>query len=296
MPESQPESYAFRVNAELLAPGQILVHEGTLLAPVKESSVEKDDFGAPALVIVVLEDATTLRLAHGSSVRVQAPAPSGAPADAVRTVPADEENYAAVVAAAAAAHPGKDRVLEFTTRLRRGLNVKSGSNLQDVRDLAHTLYVDLDDPANALQVCNIITGLPFDGNFGRWNWIQSSLSLAAHITYEAGDAEAAAAYAQAVRAGDAAESDPLKAKLAAELLQRQLNEPNLYDREINRATEAGDEHSEREWRVLRLDALLYLRAHGGSQTLSELELDRRIRNELIAVRGMNPVSSRMRRR
>lgn len=287
MPESQPESYTFRVNAELLAPGQIPVHESTSLAPVKDSSVETDDFGVPALVVLGLEDGMTLRLAHGSSVRVQAPAPSGSPADAVRVAPADEENYAAVIAAAAAAHPDDERVQEVTARLSRGLNVKSGSNLQDVRDLAHTLYVHLNDAENALQVCNIITGLPFDGNFGRWNWIQGALSLAAHITHEAGDEETSAAYAQAVRAGDAAESDPLKAKLAAELLQRQLNQPNLYDREIHRAGEADDEHGERDWRVLRLDALFYLRAHGGSQTLSEHELDRRIRNELIAVRGLN---------
>ncbi|WP_341395389.1 DUF6707 family protein [Arthrobacter sp. G119Y2] len=287
MPESQPESYTFRVNAELLAPGQIPVHESTSLAPVRDSSVENDDFGVPALVHLVLEDGMTLRLAYGSSVRVKAPAPAGAPADAVRVVPAEEENYAAVVAAAAAAHPRDSQVQEISARLSRGLNVKSGSNLRDVCDLAHTLYVDLDDSENALQVCNIITGLPFDGNFGRWNWIQAALSLAAHITHESGDEETSAAYAQAVRAGDAAESDPLKAKLAAEMLQRQLNEPNLYDREIHRSAEAGDEHSERDWRVLRLDALLYLRAHGGSQTLSESELDRRIRNELIAVRGLN---------
>lgn len=287
MPESQPESYTFRVNAELLAPGQIPVHEGTSLAAVREHSVENDDFGVPALVHLVLEDGMALRLAYGSPVRVQAPPPAGAPADAVRVEPADEENFAAVVAAAAAAHPQDPKVQEFAARLGRGLNVKSGSNLQDVRDLAHTLYVDLDDAENALAVCNIITGLPFDGNFGRWNWIQSALSLAAHISAEAGDDEASTAYAQAVRAADAAETDPLKAKLAAEMLQRQLNEPNLYDREIHRSAEAGDESTERDWRTLRLDALLYLRAHGGSQTLAEAELDRRIRNELIAVRGLN---------
>lgn len=287
MPESQPESYTFRVNAELLEPGQIPVHESAPLAPVKDSTVKDDDFGTPALVNLILEDGMALSLAYGSSVRVQAPPPVSAPADAVRLVPHEEENYAAIVEAAAQAHPDDARVQEVASRLSRGLNVKSGSNLRDVRDLAHMLYVNLNDAENALQVCNIITGLPFDGNFGRWNWIQSALALAARITHEAGDKETSAAYAQAVRAGDTAESDPLKAKLAAELLQRQLNQPNLYDREIHRASDSGDDRGERDWRVLRLDALLYLRAHGGSQTLSEHELDRRIRNELIAVRGLN---------
>ncbi|MCC3292220.1 DUF6707 family protein [Arthrobacter sp. zg-Y1110] len=288
MSESLPETYAFRVNAELLAPGQILVPgEGAAepLAPVAGTRVEADDFGVPALVLAKLDDGTSLRLAYGSAVRVQAPAPEGAPSDAVRQVPSEEDNAAEIIADAAAAHPENSAVQEIAARLERGLNVKSGSHLQDVRDLAHILYIDLGDAENALKVCNVITGLPFDGNFGRWNWIQGALALAAHITHEAGDAESAAAYSHAVRAADTSETDPMKAKLAAELLQRQLNEPNLYDREIHRAAEAGKEASEREWRILRLNALLYLRSHGGSQTLSDAELDRRIRTELIAVRG-----------
>ena len=287
MSESLPETYAFRVNAELLAPGQRLVPAdggATALAPVAGTSVEDDDFGTPALVIVKLEDGQSLRLAHGSSVRVQAPAPEGDPSDAVRQVPSEEDNAAEIISEAAAAHPDNAAVQDIAARLERGLNVKSGSNLQDVRDLAYLLFVDLGDAANALKVCNVITGLPFDGNFGRWNWIQGALALAAHITHENGDEDSAAAYSQAVRAADASETDPLKAKLAAELLQRQLNEPNLYDREIHRAAEAGNESEEREWRVLRLNSLLYLRTHGGSQTLADAELERRIRTELIAVR------------
>ncbi|MBD8044851.1 hypothetical protein H9638_13650 [Arthrobacter sp. Sa2BUA2] len=287
MSESVPDTYAFRVNAELLVPGQKLVLDELTLAPLTGVRIEEDDFGTPALVLVELEDGGTLRIAFGSAVRVAAPAPEQNASEAVRSVPTDEETYAAVLAAAQAAHPDDRTVKELITRLSRGLNVKAGSNLQDVRDLAHTLYVDLGDADNALAVCGLITGLGFDGNYGRWNWIQGALSLAAHITHDAGDLEASGAYAQAVRAGDHAESDPLKAKLSAELLQRQLNEPNLYDREVQRAAEAGDEQSERDWRVLRLNTLLYLRAHGGSEAYSDAELQRRIRNELSAIRGLN---------
>ncbi|UPO76974.1 DUF6707 family protein [Arthrobacter sp. Helios] len=287
MSESVPDTYAFRVNAELLVPGQKLVLDELTLAPLANLRIEEDDFGTPALVLAELEDGGTLRIAYGSVVRVAAPAPEQNASEAVRSVPTDEETYAAVLAAAQAAHPDDRTVKEIITRLSRGLNVKAGSNLQDVRDLAYTLYVDLGDADNALAVCGLITGLGFDGNYGRWNWIQGALSLAAHITHDAGDMETSTAYAQAVRAGDHAESDPLKAKLSAELLQRQLNEPNLYDREVQRAAEAGDELSERDWRILRLNTLLYLRAHGGSQAYSDAELQRRIRNELSAIRGLN---------
>ncbi|MFZ3453903.1 DUF6707 family protein [Arthrobacter sp. 7Tela_A1] len=287
MSESAPEIYAFRVNAELLVPGQRLVLDELTLAPLASVRVEEDDLGTPALVVAELEDGESLRIAYGSAVRVAAPAPEKHASEAIRSIPSDEETYAAVLAAAEAAHPEDRAVKELVTRLARGLNVKAGSNLQDVRDLAHTLYVDLGDAENALAVCGLITGLGFDGNYGRWNWIQGALALAAQITHEAGDSDASAAFAQAVRAGDHAESDPLKAKLSAELLQRQLNEPNLYDREVQRAAESGDEHSERDWRILRLNTLLYLRAHGGSQAYTDAELQRRIRTELSAIRGLN---------
>jgi hypothetical protein len=72
--------------------------------------------------------------------------------------------------------------------------------------------------------------------------------------------------------------------MAARVRQRTLNEPNLYDKEVARAADARDEAEERNWRVLRLDTLLHLRAHGGSEAFDDAELDRRIQIELDVVR------------
>jgi hypothetical protein len=112
--------------------------------------------------------------------------------------------------------------------------------------------------------------------------------MAAYLTRE--DSARSEAYSEALRVADEAETDPLRAKLNARLRQRQLNDPNLYDPEILRATAAGDRSAEKDWRVLRLGALLYLRAHGGSETLSREVLDRRIANELNAVAGLASAS------
>jgi hypothetical protein len=112
--------------------------------------------------------------------------------------------------------------------------------------------------------------------------------MAAYLTRE--DEARSEAYSEALRVADEAETDPLRAKLNARLRQRQLNDPNLYDPEILRATAAGDRSAEKDWRVLRLGALLYLRAHGGSETLSREVLDRRIANELNAVAGLASAS------
>ncbi len=264
--------------AEAVSAGRrLLLPDGQRTSEVIDAVVEPDDFGVSAVVVATLDSGETLRIATGSTVQVEAP----------EELPgvADEGSPEALIAHVAAVHPESPRVHELAERLTRGVNFKSGSNLQDIRDLALTLYVDLSDGASALKVCDLLTDQPFDGNFGRWNLIEGCLALAAHLTYDDGDTSRAEAYAASLRTADDAETDPLKAKLAAAVRQRQLNEPNLYDREIARA--AGDPAVEKDWRVLRLSVLLYLRAHGGSETLGAESLDRRIGRELLAIRALN---------
>ena len=53
--------------------------------------------------------------------------------------------------------------------------------------------------------------------------------------------------------------------MQAKVRQRSLNEPNLYDKEIFRSMDNSNHEAEREWRLLRLESLLFLRAHGGSR-------------------------------
>jgi hypothetical protein len=263
---------------------RIALPDGTSYATVSGVQVENDDFGTPALVIATLADGGTVRMASGSVISVE----GADDAPAAPAVAADDGSPEELVAQVAALHPDSDRVAELADRLTRGINFKSGSNLQDLRDLALTLFVDRGDLDNALKTADLLTDLGFDGNFGRWKWIESALAMAAYLTRE--DAARSEAYSEALRVADDAETDPLRAKLNARLRQRQLNDPNLYDPEILRATGSGDRAAEKDWRVLRLGALLYLRAHGGSETLSREVLDRRIANELNAVAGLSTAS------
>lgn len=111
------------------------------------------------------------------------------------------------------------------------------------------------------------------------------MALSSFICREAGQAERAAVYEKLLRAPESQEEDPFKARINARVRQRSLNEPNLYDKEIFRAIDNGNHEAEREWRFLRLEALMFLRAHGGSKTIDEDELARRIGNELESVRA-----------
>lgn len=200
-------------------------------------------------------------------------------------IPTAEGTPESVVEAAAAAHPKDAGVLLLSDRLAKGINTKSGSCLKDLSDLAHELFVVLGDAEHALAVADLLTVLPFDGNPGRWASVEAALALASYICRQRGDDERAAVYEKFLRAPDAMETDPFKARINAKVRQRSLNEPNLYDKEIFRAIDNSNRDAEREWRLLRLEALLFLRAHGGSQTIGGAELERRITNELDFVRG-----------
>ncbi|WP_229996194.1 DUF6707 family protein, partial [Arthrobacter sp. Bi26] len=216
---------------------------------------------------------------------VAPPAVSG-PSDAeLALIPALEGTPESVVEAAAEAHPGAVGVLLLSERLAKGINTKSGSCLKDLSDLAHELFVTLKDADNALAVADLLNVLPFDGNPDRWASVESSLALSSYICRQLGQDQRAGIYEKFLRAPEAMETDPFKARINAKVRQRSLNEPNLYDKEIFRSIDNANPDAEREWRLLRLEALLFLRAHGGSETVGTVELERRIGNELESVRA-----------
>lgn len=210
---------------------------------------------------------------------------SGPSDEDLALIPALEGTPESVVEAVAEAHPSSVGVLLLSERLAKGINTKSGSCLKDLSDLAQELFIVLKDAENALAVADLLNVLPFDGNRGRWTSVEASLALSSYICRQLGQEERAAVYEKFLRAPDSMETDQFKARINAKVRQRSLNEPNLYDKEIFRAMDNSNPDAEREWRLLRLEALLFLRAHGGSETIGAPELDRRIGNELESVRS-----------
>jgi hypothetical protein len=216
---------------------------------------------------------------------VAPPAVSGPSEADLALIPAPDGTPESVVEAAAEAHPGAVGVLLLSERLAKGINTKSGSCLKDLSDLAHELFVTLKDPDNALAVADLLNVLPFDGNPDRWASVEASLALSSYICRQLGQDQRAGIYEKLLRAPEAMETDPFKARINAKVRQRSLNEPNLYDKEIFRSIDNANPDAERDWRLLRLEALLFLRAHGGSETIGTAELERRIGNELESVRA-----------
>lgn len=245
---------------------------GTPLSAVGNQDVPVPQRTAPAAVVVPpLPSTTPVVIGPSAEDLALIPEPSGTPES--------------VVEAVAEAHPDSVGVQLLADKLVKGINTKSGSCLKDLSDLAHELFVMLKDAEGSLKVADLLNVLPFDGNPGRWGSVEASLALSSYVCRQTGHKDRAAVYERLLRAPDNQETDPFKARMQARVRQRSLNEPNLYDKEIFRSIDNSNHEAEREWRLLRLESLLFLRAHGGSQTISGSELERRIANELESVRG-----------
>jgi hypothetical protein len=255
----------------------------------RPSDVQPSDAGTPLSVIGNPDAAAPQRTAPPAVVVPPLPSTTpvviGPSADDLTLIPEPSGTPESVVEAVAEAHPDSVGVQLLADKLVKGINTKSGSCLKDLSDLAHELFVMLKDAEGSLKVADLLNVLPFDGNPGRWGSVEASLALSSYVCRQTGHKDRAAVYEKLLRAPDNQETDPFKARMQARVRQRSLNEPNLYDKEIFRSIDNSNHEAEREWRLLRLESLLFLRAHGGSQTISGSELERRIANELESVRG-----------
>jgi hypothetical protein len=268
------------------------VVEGTAIADgagTADGAAQASDAGTPLSVVGNQAPVEPARTAPAAVVVPPLPATTpvviGPSADDLALIPEPSGTPESVVEAVAEAHPDSVGVQLLADKLVKGINTKSGSCLKDLSDLAHELFVMLKDAEAALSVADLLNVLPFDGNPGRWGSVEASLALSSYVCRQTGHKDRAAVYEKLLRAPDNQETDPFKARMQARVRQRSLNEPNLYDKEIFRSIDNSNHEAEREWRLLRLESLLFLRAHGGSQTISGSELERRIANELESVRG-----------
>ncbi|NUL44340.1 hypothetical protein F7P69_03920 [Cellulosimicrobium funkei] len=279
--------YLRSVKAQQVGPGdRFLTRKGEPSTPVAQIRTTRDDFGTPALVVATLSDGREVRIAYGSTIRVRTHRPAPALDVSTDLSPVEEGSPEATVVEVAQLHPDNQHVLAVASKLSRGINLRSGSQLEDIDTLARHLFIDLDDSDGALQLTTLLTQLPYDGAMGRWKSIESSLALAANIHFHRGEVAEGRAAGARLAEPDQGEDDPIRAQRAAEIRQRQLNEPNLYDREVLRAEANGDPVGERGWREARLATLMYLRARGGSETFTDEELDRRVRREVAALRAL----------
>lgn len=286
-------AYLRHLKAQDVHPGDLfLTRRGEPAPPVKSLRTVRDDFGTPALVVATLEGGREVKIAYGSVIRVRTDRADRQPQLDTSFSATDAGTPEARIVGVGQRHLEDVELTAACARLSHGLNLRSGAHLEDVLGIAERLYLIHEDNEGALQALGLLTNLPWDGAVGRWKSIQAGLGLAAQILREEGDHITAANLGRRLLEADEVPNEPGRAAKVLEVRQRQLNEPQLYDREIARALQTNDAAAELNWRRARWSTLLYLRARGGSETLTETDLQSRISREVGTVRDLARAADR----
>ncbi|WIK82091.1 DUF6707 family protein [Micrococcus lylae] len=286
-------AYLRHLKAQDVSPGDMfLTRRGQTAPPVASLRTMRDDFGTPALVVATLEDGREVKIAYGSVIRVRTDRADQQPQLDTSFSATDAGTPEARIVGVGKRHLDDVELTATCARLSHGLNLRSGAHLEDVLGVAERLYLLHEDNEGALQALGLLTNLPWDGAVGRWKSIQAGLGLASQILREEGDHITAANLGKRLLEADEVPNEPGRAAKVLEVRQRQLNEPQLYDREIARALQTNDPTAELKWRRARWTTLLYLRARGGSETLTETDLQSRIAREVGTVRELSRAAER----
>ncbi|MGJ5590063.1 DUF6707 family protein [Micrococcus lylae] len=286
-------AYLRHLKAQDVSPGDMfLTRRGQTAPPVASLRTMRDDFGTPALVVATLEDGREVKIAYGSVIRVRTDRADQQPQLDTSFSATDAGTPEARIVGVGKRHLDDVELTATCARLSHGLNLRSGAHLEDVLGVAERLYLLHEDNEGALQALGLLTNLPWDGAVGRWKSIQAGLGLASQILREEGDHITAANLGKRLLEADEVPNEPGRAAKVLEVRQRQLNEPQLYDREIARALQTNDPAAELKWRRARWTTLLYLRARGGSETLTETDLQSRIAREVGTVRELARAAER----
>ncbi|TFI50133.1 hypothetical protein E4A41_04275, partial [Micrococcus endophyticus] len=234
--------YLRHLKSQDVQPGDsFLTRRGEPAPPVASTRVMRDDFGTPALVIATLEGGREVKIAHGSVIRVRTDRPEERRAVPDTTFsPVDAGSPEERIVAVGKRHLEDTELTATAARLSHGLNLRSGSQLEDLFGMAERLYLLHEDTEGTLAALGLLTNLPWDGAVGRWKSIQAGLALASQILRDEGEHIVAANLGKRLHEADEVPSEPGRAARVLEVRQRQLNEPQLYDREISRALQARD--------------------------------------------------------
>ena len=170
------------------------------------------------------------------------------------------------------ADPESEKILKrVKAKASKGFKFTKANCLESATNLAFYLYI-FRRAEEALGVCEFLGQYPFDGNFNLWTWIELSLSLQSRIYIESSLKDKSDACVRRL-----AEAGYVKARLQGELL-----EDNVKD--IEQAVADGSKTDERDYRVLVLQELCFMKALGGSGKYPAGKLEEMIQDNLKHLR------------
>jgi len=158
------------------------------------------------------------------------------------------------------------KVISLAKKLALKCSLKSGKDLENLKDLCFWLYI-YDRKEKARLACEIADNVPFENDFNIWTWVEVITALHIRILREQNKIDKIEAYRPRLMISYEGE---------AKLLCRILNGSLLYDDKIKVYEDEGDEKRANAWRFLQVGQLCIMRELGGSETYPIETLDKEI--------------------
>lgn len=176
------------------------------------------------------------------------------------------------------------QITSLTSKLSKETNIYSSSSLANLTNLAYWLYIIPNDVNRALSLCDMIKEIKFDGNYNKWTWIEALSQLGAFINEELGNDTEVNFYKQKIGLPLVGLEDN-KLEFHLRIINRKLNDVELYNKEIANAILNGDMEGELEYRKGQIWKYMYIYVVGRSEVYSNDELLVKINSNIDIIRA-----------
>lgn len=160
----------------------------------------------------------------------------------------------------------KKKVQSLCKKILKKCNFKSSRDLDNVVDLATWLYIYGYDE-KAVEVCDLLDGIPFTGNYDIWNRVDTVLCLKARILREQGELDGRKELLDRI-------NDRRNPKLYVNLV-------DYYRATLNANIRSGESLNSKAmangWRLTKMKYAIHYREPGGFP-ISDEEFDRDIQD------------------
>ena len=150
--------------------------------------------------------------------------------------------------------------------------------MQSIRQLSSLLYI-VNQEELALQIADLIDKLEYTGGMLIWMNVYGVITVESLIYAKRGENEKVKTCRETIENVYLYSGDEDRQSINMKVFKRIMNGEVFYLEEIKEKQESGDLKSEISWRHAQFEALLFIRAMGGSEAYPIEKLDPMIEEE-----------------
>ena len=163
-------------------------------------------------------------------------------------------------------------------QIKKKYSFRNKDTMQSIRQLSSLLYI-VNQEELALQIADLIDKLEYTGDMLIWMNVYGVITVESLIYAKRGENEKVKTCRETIENVYLYSGDEDRQSINMKVFKRIMNGEVFYLEEIKEKQESGDLKSEISWRHAQFEALLFIRAMGGSEAYPIEKLDPMIEEE-----------------